>query len=63
MFLVGLSPVLKVDLFWFWFGRKISGKKGEKKNTHSSFQPDTPLPRRRSACLGKGLHLGEGWFA
>ena len=29
--LIGLSSILKVDLFWFWFGRKISNEKG--KNT------------------------------
>ena len=30
MFLVSLSLVLKVDLFWFWFGMKIYGEKGGK---------------------------------
>ena len=50
---VGLSLVLKVHLFWFWFGRKISGKKEEKKKSHSCFLLDTPLPRRRSVRLGE----------
>ena len=57
--LVGLSPILKVDLFWICFEMKISGKKKKGKIPHSIFQPDTPLLRRRSARLGEGLHLGE----
>ena len=44
--LVGLSSVLKVHLFWFWFGRKIFGEKGEK----YPFPVFSPTP----------LHLGEG---
>ena len=28
--LVSLSSILKVDLFWFWFERKISGDKGKR---------------------------------
>ena len=58
MFLVGLSSVLKVDLFWFWFGRKISGKKGGGGGggeiPYLCFLLDTPSPRRRSARLGEG---------
>ena len=54
MFLVGLSPVLKVDLFWFWFGRKIFDKRGKKKIPHSIFQLDTPSLGRRPVRLGEG---------
>ena len=46
---VGLSLVLKVHLFWFWFGRKISGKKEEKKKIPIHVFCSTPL------CLGEGL--------
>ena len=57
VFWVGLSSVLKVDLFCLWFGRKIFDKKGEK-IPHLCFY--TPLLRQRSARLGKDFHLGEG---
>ena len=53
MFLVGLSPVLKVDLFWL----KFSYEKGEK--APILYKPDTSSPGRRSARLGEGIHLGE----
>ena len=51
--LVGLSSVLKVDLFWLWFGRKMSKKK-KGKIPHLCFMLDTSSPRQRSARLGKG---------
>ena len=58
MFLVGLSWNLKlIEVILFWF-RKFSGEIGQK--YPFMFQPDTSLPRkRRSACLGEGLRLGE----
>ena len=39
--LVGLSSILKVDLFWFWFGRNIFGKNGE--NTPFLFSAQHPF--------------------
>ena len=58
VFLVGLSWNLKlIEVVLFWF-RKLSGEIGQK--YPFLFQPDTSLPpKRRSACLGKGLRLGE----
>ena len=45
--MVGLSLVLKVDLFWYWFGMKISNKNREKYPI--LFFSPTPL------CLGEGV--------
>ena len=53
MFLVGLSPVLKVDLFWL----KFSGEKGQKAPILS--KPETSLPRRRSSLRQWLVHLGK----
>ena len=48
VFLVGLSRVLKVDLFLFWFGRSFPMKKDKK-------------PRLCTSPIL--LRLGEGRFA
>ena len=48
--MVGLSSVLNVELFWLWFGKKISCEDGQ--NWPFLFLLDT-------LCLGEGLRLGE----
>ena len=44
-------------LSWFWLGRKFFMKRA--KTGPFLFLLDTPTPRRRSACLGVELRLGE----
>ena len=47
-----------VCLIWFCFGlENCLVKLGQK--CSFMFQPNASSPRRRSALLGKGLHLGE----
>ena len=60
VFLGWLKSDLGVVLLCFGFDWQISGEKGE---TAHFWKIRRSTPRRRSACLGIGLHLGVGTHA
>ena len=59
--LVGLSQFCTLVLKLFNLVKIFQVKMA--KTGHFYFQHDTPMPRRRSACLGVELCLGRGPYA
>ena len=60
--LVSLSSVLKVDLFWLWFGRKISGKKGEKYPIYVFCSTPLRLGEPKAKIFDRLIRLGVAVF-